>query len=112
MPASHLPDFDQALDLGNGALDAPVLSEVHGVACGLLLRDPEKGWLVATGDGALWLEELEVISSAQNGDTDELLQVGARLGYTAPEEIFRLRRQVADLEARLGALEAKNRSPE
>lgn len=43
MPVSHLPDFDQALDLGNGQLDAPGLSEVHGVACGLLLRQPGAG---------------------------------------------------------------------
>jgi len=84
----------------------------RGVPGRLLLRDPERGWLVATGDGALWLEELEVISSVPGGDLDQLLQVGARLGYTVPEEIFRLRRQVAELEARLGALEANNRSPE
>jgi uncharacterized protein YgfB (UPF0149 family) len=44
MPVSHLPDFDQALDLGDGEFDASGLAEVHGVACGLLLHTPQAGW--------------------------------------------------------------------
>ena len=40
MSVQHLPDFEQALALGAGEVDEPMLSECHGVACGLLLRQP------------------------------------------------------------------------
>jgi methionyl-tRNA formyltransferase len=79
-----------------------------GVPGRLLLRDRSHGWLVATGDGALWLEELEVLGGEPE-NPDDLLHVGARLGYVPQEEIFRLRRQVAELAAHVAALEQRQR---
>ena len=38
MSVPVLPDFQQALRLGNGVLDASELAECHGVICGLICR--------------------------------------------------------------------------
>lgn len=40
MPVPELPDFEQTLQLPGLLLDAAELSEVHGVLCGLLCRQP------------------------------------------------------------------------
>lgn len=40
MSSPELPDFDRTLALSRGNLDAAGLSECHGVACGLLVRQP------------------------------------------------------------------------
>lgn len=39
MSAPVLPDFQQALLLGNNDLDSSVLAECHGVICGLICRE-------------------------------------------------------------------------
>jgi uncharacterized protein YgfB (UPF0149 family) len=38
MPPVPLPDFEHALGLAGGSMDAAELSECHGAACGLLCR--------------------------------------------------------------------------
>ncbi|KAA9130805.1 UPF0149 family protein [Marinihelvus fidelis] len=43
MSTIALPDFDHTLALSHGNLDAAGLSECHGVACGLLVRQPSSG---------------------------------------------------------------------
>lgn len=43
MTIPQLPDFDHTLALSHGNLDAASLSECHGVACGLLVRQPTSG---------------------------------------------------------------------
>jgi uncharacterized protein YgfB (UPF0149 family) len=43
MSVPQLPDFDRALALSQGNLDAAALAECHGVACGLLVRQPSSG---------------------------------------------------------------------
>lgn len=40
MPVLQLPDFDQSLAISSGQLDALELSQCHGIACGLLCRQP------------------------------------------------------------------------
>lgn len=40
MSVPQLPDFDRTLALSQGNLDAAALAECHGVACGLLVRQP------------------------------------------------------------------------
>jgi len=78
-----------------------------GVAGRVLLTDAERGALVQTGDGLLWLAEVEDVDadgpapSAGAG----LLRVGTRLGYAPQDEIQRLRRQVTQLQARLARIE-------
>ena len=78
-----------------------------GVAGRVLLTDAEKGALVQTGDGLLWLTEVE--DADADGPTRPtsagLLQVGARLGYASQDEIQRLRRRVIELQATLARLE-------
>ncbi len=80
----------------------------RGVPGRLLLRDAQKGWLVATGDGAMWLTELEVVPGRERHTAEELFQVGARLGYVPQNELFRMRCQLTELETRLSVLEAKH----
>lgn len=41
MAVEALPDFDHSLALAQGNLDAAGLAESHGVACGLLVRQPD-----------------------------------------------------------------------
>jgi methionyl-tRNA formyltransferase len=78
-----------------------------GVAGRVLLTDAQKGALVATGDGLLWLAEVEDADAATANPqgTAGLLKVGVRLGYAPQDEIHRLRRQVIELQARLEQLE-------
>jgi uncharacterized protein YgfB (UPF0149 family) len=38
MSANRLPDFERTLAIAQGNLEAPELSECHGIACGLLCR--------------------------------------------------------------------------
>jgi len=40
MSVAQLPDFERTLALSQGNLDAAALAECHGVACGLLVRQP------------------------------------------------------------------------
>jgi uncharacterized protein YgfB (UPF0149 family) len=40
MDVAPLPDFEQTLALSHGNLDEGTLAECHGVACGLLVRQP------------------------------------------------------------------------
>jgi methionyl-tRNA formyltransferase len=55
--------------------------------------------LVQTGDGLLWIHELEIASS----EARPRIAVGTRLGYAAQDELFALRRRVAQLEKLLSS---------
>jgi len=78
-----------------------------GVPGRVLLTDAEKGALVQTGDGLLWLAEVEDANAEGPAPPTAagLLQVGTRLGYASQDEIQRLRRQVTQLQARVARLE-------
>lgn len=41
MSTQSLPDFDRSLALASGNLDGSDLAECHGIACGLLVRQPK-----------------------------------------------------------------------
>ncbi len=41
MSTARLPDFEHTLAIAQGNLEAPELAECHGVACGLLCRQPD-----------------------------------------------------------------------
>ena len=43
MVVAPLPDFERTLALSQGNLDEAALAECHGVACGLLVRQPGAG---------------------------------------------------------------------
>ena len=59
MSATRLPDFERTLAIAQGNIEAPELAECHGVACGLLCRQPD-----ATLDAFMsLLNILELVSS-------------------------------------------------
>lgn len=68
----------------------------RGVIGRVLLSDSQRGSLVQTGDGLLWLSEVEW----SEGDTSmsPRLAVGQRLGYVVEDEISRLKARIAELE--------------
>jgi methionyl-tRNA formyltransferase len=67
---------------------------------GRVLKIAEDGaLLVQTGDGLLWIHELEIASA----EARPRIAVGTRLGYAAQDELFALRRRVAELEKLLSS---------
>lgn len=65
----------------------------RGVIGRVLLTDPQRGFLVQTGDGVLWLNEV-----AWSGGDSPKLAVGQRLGYVVEDEISQLKSRIAELE--------------
>ncbi len=68
----------------------------RGVIGRVLLNDPQRGALVQTGDGLLWLNE--VAWSDDDVTKPPKLAVGQRLGYVVEEEISQLKARIAELE--------------
>jgi methionyl-tRNA formyltransferase len=70
----------------------------RGVIGRVLLNDAQRGSLVQTGSGLLWLSE----TAWGDGDTTKpKLAVGQRLGYVIEDEINRLKARLAELEQRV-----------
>ncbi len=71
MASEPLPDFGHSLAMAMGNLDAASLAECHGVACGLLVRQPD-----ATPDAYLGLlQMLEIVTSPGPALHESLLEV-------------------------------------
>lgn len=66
----------------------------RGVVGRILKIGDGSSLLVQTGDGLLWLQETEIVSS----EATPRIAVGARLGYSPGDEIHSLRRRVTELE--------------
>jgi methionyl-tRNA formyltransferase len=68
----------------------------RGVIGRVLLYDAERGSLVQTGDGLIWLSEV----AWADGDMSKPPKpsVGQRLGYVVEDEIVRLKLRIAELE--------------
>jgi methionyl-tRNA formyltransferase len=79
----------------------PLSAGIPGAVIG---RDPRRGALVRTGDGAVWLEELR--DAAGRPLPPRALRLSERLGGDRPAELEGLCRRVRLLEDRLAALEA------
>lgn len=88
MSVPQLPDFEDSLRLGQGALDAADLAECHGVLCGLLAVSPQAG----ADDYVTQLHALQLVdqpASPVRGMLDELFR--ATLAQIDDEEMgFRL----------------------
>ena len=69
----------------------------RGVVGRILKIAGDRSLLVQTGDGLLWIHELEILSA----EPHPRMAVGTRLGYAAQDEVFELRRRVAQLEEAL-----------
>ncbi len=78
----------------------------HGVVGRILMIDGEKGPLVKTGDGLIWLSEVEFTSD--EGESLEL-KVGMKLGVAVEDEITRLKQTIQHLEERLVRLEGERK---
>ncbi len=71
MASDPLPDFEHSLALAKGNLDAAALAECHGVACGLLVRQPDCNPDVFIG----LLDMLEIVNQPGPGFRDALLEL-------------------------------------
>jgi methionyl-tRNA formyltransferase len=80
---------------------------VRGVVGRVIEMDRDKGYLVQTGNGLLWITEVEYLSGDDGAETPKL-RVGTKLGYSTEDEVFSLKRRVAHLEERLALLESSN----
>ena len=76
---------------------------IRGVIGRVLLTDPQRGALVQTGDGLLWLREVEWGDKADVTKPPKLL-VGQRLGYVVEDEVSRLKQRVTELERMISEL--------
>ncbi len=84
---------DRKLLVWRAELDTTI--PFRGVIGRVLLADPQRGALVQTGDGLLWLSE---VAAADGNSTLPKLAVGQRLGYVVEDEINQLKARVAELE--------------
>ena len=85
---------DRKLLVWRSELDAT--TPFRGVIGRVLLTDSQRGVLVQTGDGLIWLREV----AWDDGDISKppKLAVGQRLGYVVEDEISQLKARIAELE--------------
>jgi methionyl-tRNA formyltransferase len=86
----------------------------RGVPGRVLTVEDGKGPLVQTGDGLLWLSEIEEVASGDGRPAILPLKPGIRLGYAPEDDIHRLRRRVRELERavqRVSQMIAKGSGP-
>jgi methionyl-tRNA formyltransferase len=76
----------------------------RGVTGRIVHFEEGRGPLVQTGDGLLWLTETE-FESSDSGEKPPKLRVGALLGYQSGNEIYLLKKRVAELENRVEKLD-------
>lgn len=75
----------------------------RGVVGRVLLVDSDKGCLIQTGDGLLWLTETEFVAT----ESPSAMRVGMKMGYSVDDELYRLKQKMVTLEQRLSDLENK-----
>jgi uncharacterized protein YgfB (UPF0149 family) len=86
MPPEELPDFDQALGMAAGQLDAAELSECHGVACGLLCRRGD-----SSGDDYLsLLAMLQLLAAPDTALREIMLELYRAAGSQLADQQLRL----------------------
>lgn len=80
---------------------------IRGVIGRIVDADADRGYLAQTGQGLLWLTEIEFAPSVA-GTQFRRLRVGMRLGHALQDEVFALNQKVAKLEERIIQLELLN----
>jgi hypothetical protein len=73
----------------------------------VLHTEIDRGALVQTGDGLVWLTQVQFSEDTESSPAETVLKVGIKLGFVVQDEVARLRDRVDDLEARLSRLEAR-----
>ena len=93
-PGAYSYHKDRKLVVWRSELDT--VTPFRGVIGRILLTDPQRGALVQTGDGLIWLNEV----AWGDGDMSKppKLSVGQRLGYVVEDEVSRLKMRIAELE--------------
>ncbi len=76
----------------------------RGVVGRIVLIDEVKGPLVQAGDGLLWLTETE-FESSEGVEKPPKLKVGSLLGYHPGNELYLLKKRLAELESRVEKLD-------
>ncbi len=80
----------------------------RGVPGRILLTDPERGALVQTGDGLLWLTDASWGDDSTPCIPARSLRVGWKLGLVLQDEVAVLRLRLSDLESRIARLEGRS----
>ena len=77
----------------------------RGAVGRVLHTEAERGALVQTGEGLVWLTLVQFSEDTVAGPAQTVLKVGIKLGFVVQDEVARLRDRVDDLETRLSRLE-------
>ncbi|MBI1311959.1 formyl transferase [bacterium] len=80
----------------------------RGVPGRILLTDPDRGVLIQTGDGLLWLTEASWGDDSVHCAPGQSLRVGWKLGLVLQDEVAALKSRVIELEARIARLEGSS----
>ena len=79
----------------------------RGAVGRVLLLESGRGALVQTGEGLLWLSEVQFADSESRERAEDVLRVGLKLGFVEQDEIAALRQRVTSLEERLDEIEKR-----
>lgn len=74
----------------------------RGVPGRVLLMDSDRGALVQTGDGLIWLSKLQWADDGGHASVGEMIRVGQKLGYVLQDELADLKQRLAQLEKLVG----------
>lgn len=92
-PGAYSYHKDRKLLVWRAEIDT--VTPFRGVIGRILLTDPQRGSLVQTGDGLIWLSE---VAWCDGDQAKPKLSVGHRLGYVVEDEVSRLKARIAELE--------------
>lgn len=94
-PGAYTYLKDRPLNIWRAEID--LVTPFRGVVGRVLLTDRQRGALIQTGDGLIWLADVSWADSDSTTSPPKLI-VGQRLGYVVEDEIQKLKARVAELE--------------